>query len=85
MNGELFDLVAPAKITNVHAYPAPPGSACNAFKCKQCKHICRVGHDSGKSHLKCDIIKQRWTTSCATDIQAKSPACRFFEMDLNRG
>jgi len=84
MINDLFDSVPKSIINNPNAYPALPGTGNNGFKCKNCKHIARVGHDSGISHLKCGVIKHRWTSSHATDIQAKSPACTFFE-NKNRG
>jgi len=76
----LLDFGFKIVIKSPKAYPAPPGSYKDGnFKCRNCKHYCRIKND-GKSYLKCGVIEHRWTHGPGTDIKASSPACKYFVM-----
>ena len=56
-------------------YAATPGTGPAGETCRSCKHKTKqrgiVGH-----FLKCALMENHWTHGCATDIKAKTPACR---------
>lgn len=67
---------------NPKGYAARPGSGPAGETCKSCLHYCRVKWKAG-THLKCGLLKWRWTHCPGTDIRAGSPACRYWEPDWN--
>ena len=58
-------------------YAAPPGTGPDGETCGSCRHLYR--NHVAKTYLKCSLMKARWTGGAATDIRARSPACRRWE------
>jgi hypothetical protein len=63
-----------------NGYAARPGSGPLGETCKTCAHYCRVEGGS-KVFPKCGLMRLRWTHGAATDIRAKSPACKLWKKD----
>ena len=60
-----------------NGYAAMPGTGPAGETCRTCKHLTRETY--AKTYLKCQLMIGRWTKGTATDIRAKSPACRRWE------
>lgn len=58
-------------------YAAPPGTGPQGETCGTCQHIVRKM--MGKTYLKCGANRANWTGGIASDIRARSPACRLWE------
>jgi len=58
-------------------YAAPPGTGPAGETCRTCLNLCRVTY--AKTYFKCALLRPRWTSSYATEIRAKAPACRLWE------
>lgn len=55
-------------------YAAPPGTGPDGETCGSCKHIFRTSR-----YRKCEKRKSAWSHGFATDVFARSPACKFWE------
>lgn len=51
-----------------------PGTGPKGETCGTCAHIRRL--QFARSYLKCDLMRKYWTGGAATDIRARTPACR---------
>jgi hypothetical protein len=60
--------------TSARGYAAPPGTGPEGETCGTCASLHR--HQMQKTYLKCNRVK--WTLGKATDILARSPACRLW-------
>ena len=58
-------------------YVDQPGSGPEGETCGTCRHCERF--KQSKSWIKCGLNRARWTGGRATDILARSPACRQWE------
>ncbi len=63
--------------TVAKGYYFDPGTGPAGETCGSCKHICR--NQMSKTYLKCGLNKHKWTGGPASDIRARSPACRYWE------
>jgi hypothetical protein len=61
------------------AYPAPPGTGPEGETCRGCAHYCSTKTRAGSTFPKCGKMEPNWSSGRATDIKARSPACRYFE------
>jgi hypothetical protein len=58
-------------------YAALPGTGPEGETCKTCAHLYR--NRMAKTYLKCGLMRAVWTGGGATDVLARSPACRRWE------
>jgi hypothetical protein len=58
-------------------YVMPPGTGPEGETCGSCKHLYR--NQMSKVYLKCNLNRAKWTGGGASDIRAKSPACKKWE------
>ena len=54
-----------------------PGTGPDGETCGSCRHCVRMRQ--AKRWMKCGLNEARWTHGRATDILARSPACRKWE------
>jgi hypothetical protein len=66
-------------------YAAPPGTGPSGESCKTCGHAVGTGHFGCRTYYKCELLKAHWTGGPGTDIALKSPACRRWEKEKERG
>lgn len=60
-----------------NGYAAAPGTGPAGETCKTCLHLARVKY--ANVYMKCGLMKKQWTGGGATDVLARSPACRRWE------
>jgi hypothetical protein len=68
---------------SLKGYAAPPGTGPEGETCRTCKHYTHKGGShqcSPKRYPACGLMERFWTHGPGTDIKAKSPACKFWEM-----
>jgi len=64
-------------------YAAMPGTGPPGETCGSCRF--RVYKTMAKRYQKCALMRRHWTGGSGTDIKARSPACREWEvMPLTR-
>jgi hypothetical protein len=63
-------------------YVCPPGTGPRGETCRTCKNANRMRGGS-KRWIKCGLNRARWTGGRATDILARSPACRKWERNAD--
>jgi hypothetical protein len=85
--GSIFGGVAKPKFYGStvppQGYANAPGTGPEGETCGTCAH-CRVrtfhrGTRKARRFYKCGLMTQAWTSSRATDVCARSPACRSHE------
>lgn len=59
-------------------YAADPGTGPVGETCGTCASCTRRTSASGRTFIKCLLMRQRWTFSRASDILLASPACSHF-------
>lgn len=67
------------KPTRKRGYVMPPGTGPKGETCKSCKHKVTYGMRSGRSFVKCGLMRDRWTHGPGSDIYASAPACQKWE------
>ena len=77
--GDEIEEKEPMKPWN-RAYPAEPGSGPADESCKTCSNRVRKEYNS-KVYQKYELMRRYWTHGGASDIKAKSPACRYWKID----
>lgn len=73
-------LYASGKKLKQSGYAYPPGGGPEGETCGSCKHKVRRNDSSVKVFLKCGLRKAAWTNGPGTDILARSPACKAWEV-----
>lgn len=63
--------------TPKRGYAAPPGSGPKDETCRNCQHHARIAY--AKVYHKCALMEKAWTGGQGTDIDTRSPACRYWE------
>ena len=58
-------------------YADTPGTGPQDQTCGSCKHLFRV--QLSNTYLKCNLMRPHLTGGGATDVRARSPACRLWE------
>ncbi len=58
-------------------YFMPPGTGPQGKTCGSCRHLVR--RQLSKVYLKCGLNEARWTGGPASDIRARSPACKAWK------
>ena len=59
-------------------YAWAPGTGPAGEKCGTCCHFVRKR--SSRTYLKCGLARTDWTGGTRSDVYARSPACKFWEM-----
>lgn len=67
------------KTPKAKGYAWTPGSGPAGETCKSCQHIVRTRSGSGKTFIKCGLMKAHWTHGPGSDIRASAAACRNWE------
>lgn len=67
--------------TQPQGYAAKPGTGPKDETCGSCDHLVR--NRLAKTYLKCSLMRRVWTGGRATDVKARSPACKFWKADHN--
>lgn len=60
--------------TQPKGYASQPGTGPSGETCGTCAHLYR--NRLAKTYLKCALMSRIWTGGRATDVLARSPACR---------
>lgn len=55
--------------------PSDPGTGPQGETCGGCLFLRRIQSRSGKTFLKCGVMRHAWTRGGGTDVKAKWPAC----------
>lgn len=62
-----------------NGYAAAPGTGPEGETCRTCAHYRSVNGGS-KNFPKCNLMRAKWTSGYGTDILARAPACRNWEV-----
>lgn len=78
---DLFNSALPErneiKRSKQQGYAAPPGGGKKGETCKTCKHYANF-----EAYRKCELMRGAWNSSFGTDILARSPACKRWELTI---
>lgn len=77
----LFDVGPRLNVPPKTCTPAPIGSGPSGATCGTCWHKQRV-HYHTRFYLKCGLMEHAWTHGPGSDIRAKWPACREYELSV---